>query len=152
MSTGDGFETRAIHAGQDPDPHTGAVVTPISLSTTFAQEAVGKHRGFEYARSGNPTRAAMETCLASLEGAGNGLGFASGLAAEDAILRTLDPGDHVIIPDDAYGGTFRLVAQVHERFGIAWTVVDARRSRRPASASGATRRGWSGSRRRRTRC
>jgi cystathionine gamma-synthase len=123
MSTGDGFETRAIHAGQDPDPHTGAIVTPISLSSTFAQEAVGKHRGFEYARSGNPTRTAMETCLASLEGAGNGLGFASGLAAEDAILRTLDPGDHIVIPDDAYGGTYRLAAHVHERFGIAWSAV-----------------------------
>src|SRR5690242_1216662 len=121
MSTGDGFETRAIHAGQDPDPHTGAIVTPISLASTFAQDGVGKHRGYEYARSGNPTRTAMETCLASLEGAGNGLGFASGLAAEDAILRTLDPGDHIVIPDDAYGGTFRLAAHVHERFGLAWT-------------------------------
>jgi cystathionine gamma-synthase len=121
MSSRDGFETRAIHAGQDPDPHTGAIVTPISLASTFAQDAVGKHRGYEYARSGNPTRRAMEACLASLESAGNGLGFASGLAAEDAILRTLDPGDHIIIPDDAYGGTYRLAAHVHERFGIAWT-------------------------------
>ncbi len=85
----DGFETRAIHAGQEPDPTTGAVVPPISLATTFAQDAVGKHRGYEYARSGNPTRSALETCLASLEGAGHGLAFASGLAAEDAILRTL---------------------------------------------------------------
>src|ERR1043165_5389413 len=85
--TRDGFETRAIHAGQDPDPHTGAIVTPISLATTFAQDGVGKHRGFEYARSDNPTRHALETCLASLEGAGNGLAFASGLAAEDAVLR-----------------------------------------------------------------
>src|SRR5262249_35726791 len=77
----DGFETRAIHAGQDPDPHTGAIVTPISLSTTFAQDGVGKHRGYEYARSDNPTRAAMEACIASLEGARYGMGFASGLAA-----------------------------------------------------------------------
>jgi cystathionine gamma-synthase len=126
MSGGDGFETRAIHAGQAPDPHTGAVVPPISLSTTFAQDAVGKHRGYEYSRSGNPTRTAMETCVASLEGARHGLAFASGLAAEDAILRTLDPGDHVIIPTDAYGGTFRLVARVHERHGIAWTACDLR--------------------------
>jgi cystathionine gamma-synthase len=126
MTAGDGFETRAIHTGQDPDPHTGAVVPPLSLATTFAQEAVGKHRGYEYARSGNPTRSAMETCIASLEGARHGLGFASGLAAEDAILRTLDPGDHVIIPNDAYGGTFRLVARVHEPKGINWTAVDLR--------------------------
>ena len=120
----DGFETRAIHAGQEPDPATGAVVPPISLATTFAQDAVGKHRGYEYARSGNPTRDALETCVASLEGARHGLAFASGLAAEDAILRTLDPGDHVIIPTDAYGGTFRLVARVHERHGLAWTAAD----------------------------
>jgi cystathionine gamma-synthase len=122
--TGDGFETRAIHAGQAPDPATGAVVPPISLATTFAQEAVGKHHGYEYARSGNPTRDALETCIASLENARHGLAFASGLAAEDAILRTLDPGDHVIIPTDAYGGTFRLVARVHERHGLAWTAAD----------------------------
>ncbi|MDQ1481868.1 MAG: cystathionine gamma-synthase [Actinomycetota bacterium] len=122
--TGDAFETRAIHAGQDPDPTTGAVVPPISLATTFAQHAVGKHQGYEYARSGNPTRDALETCVASLENARHGLAFASGLAAEDAILRTLDPGDHVIIPTDAYGGTFRLVARVHERHGLAWTAAD----------------------------
>jgi cystathionine gamma-synthase len=84
------------------------------------------HRGYEYARSGNPTRSAMEECVASLEGARHGLGFASGLAAEDAILRTLDPGDHVLIPTDAYGGTYRLVARVHERHGIDWTAVDLR--------------------------
>jgi cystathionine gamma-synthase len=118
-----GFETRAIHAGQDPDPGTGAIVPPISLSTTFAQEAVGKHRGFEYARSGNPTRAALEACLASLEGGAHGLAFSSGLAAEDAILRLLGPGDHVIIPDDAYGGTFRLIDKVWGPLGIAHTSV-----------------------------
>jgi len=120
----DAFETRAIHAGQDPDAATGAVVPPITLATTFAQDAVGKHRGYEYARSANPTREALETCVASLEDARHGLAFASGLAAEDAVLRTLDPGDHVIIPTDAYGGTFRLVARVHERHGLAWTAVD----------------------------
>jgi cystathionine gamma-synthase len=119
-----GFETRAIHAGQDPDAATGAVVPPLVLATTFAQDAVGRHRGYEYARSGNPTRAVLETCLASLEGAANGLAFASGLAAEDALLRTLSPGDHVILPTDTYGGTFRLVARVHERFGIDWSAVD----------------------------
>jgi cystathionine gamma-synthase len=120
----DAFETRAIHAGQAPDATTGAVVPPISLATTFVQDAVGKHRGYEYARSANPTRDALETCVASLENARHGLAFASGLAAEDAILRTLDPGDHVIIPTDAYGGTFRLVARVHERHGLAWTAAD----------------------------
>jgi cystathionine gamma-synthase len=119
-----GFETRAIHAGQQPDANTGAVVPPITLATTFAQRAVGEHRGYEYARSGNPTRSALEACLAALEGAANGLAFASGLAAEDALLRTLSPGDHVLIPTDAYGGTFRLIARVHERFGIDWTAVD----------------------------
>jgi cystathionine gamma-synthase len=120
----DAFETRAIHAGQEPDATTGAVVPAISLATTFAQDAVGKHRGYEYSRSANPTRDALETCIASLENARHGLAFASGLAAEDAVLRTLDPGDHVIIPTDAYGGTFRLVARVHERHGLSWTAAD----------------------------
>jgi len=125
MSTdGLGFETRAIHAGQPPDPVTGAVVTPISLATTFAQEEVGKHGGYEYARSDNPTRRAYEACLASLEGASHGLGFASGLAAEDAVLRLLARGDHVVIPNDAYGGTYRLVARVHEPAGIEWSAAD----------------------------
>jgi cystathionine gamma-synthase len=126
MSEASGFETRAIHAGQEPDAGTGAVVPPISLATTFAQNGVGKHRGYEYSRSANPTRTALETCLASLEGATHGLAFASGLAAEDALLRVLEPGDHVIIPDDAYGGTYRLVAHVYEPHGIAWTAVDLR--------------------------
>jgi cystathionine gamma-synthase len=117
-----GFETRAIHAGQDPDPATGAVVPPISLATTFAQSAVGEHQGYEYARSGNPTRTALETCLASLEGAAHGLAFASGLATEDAVLRLLDPGDHVVLSDDAYGGTYRLLAKVHT--SLRHTAVD----------------------------
>ncbi|MEX2626553.1 MAG: PLP-dependent transferase, partial [Ilumatobacteraceae bacterium] len=118
------FETRAIHAGQDPDPTTGAVVTPISLSTTFAQHAVGQHQGYEYARSGNPTRAALETCVASLEGVAHGLAFASGLAAEDAVLRLLRPGQRVVLGNDAYGGTFRLIAKVWEPLGVSWTAVD----------------------------
>jgi cystathionine gamma-synthase len=116
-----GFETRAIHAGQEPDPATGAVVPPVSLSTTFAQEAVGKHRGFEYARSGNPTRAALESCIASLEGAAHGLAFSSGLAAEDCILRLLAPGDHIVMPNDAYGGTYRLISRVWSPLGIRFT-------------------------------
>jgi cystathionine gamma-synthase len=120
----DGFETRAIHTGQPPDPSTGAVVTPISLASTFAQAGVNEHQGFEYARSGNPTRQAYEECLASLEGADHGLAFASGMAAEDAVLRLLSPGQRVVIPDDAYGGTFRLVANVLGPSGIAWTATD----------------------------
>jgi cystathionine gamma-synthase len=120
-----GFETRAIHAGQEPDPATGAVVPPISLATTFAQDAVGDHRGFEYARTGNPTRAALETCVAALEEGAHGLAFASGMAAEDAVLRALlRPGDHVVLPTDAYGGTYRLVARVLAEAGVEWTAVD----------------------------
>ena len=123
--SGLGFETQAIHAGQPADPSTGAVVTPISLATTFAQDAVGKHAGFEYGRTGNPTRAALESCLATLEGAERGLAFASGMAAEDAVLRTLvKPGDHVVLPRDAYGGTFRLVARVYADTGVEWTAAD----------------------------
>jgi cystathionine gamma-synthase len=121
---GDGFETRAIHAGQPPDPATGAVVPPISVSSTFAQSAVGEHLGYEYARSGNPTRQAYEECLASLEGAAHGFAFASGMAAEDAVLRLLATGERVVIPDDAYGGTFRLVSKVFAPAGIEWSVAD----------------------------
>jgi len=125
MSDGAGFETRAIHVGQEPDPITGAVVTPISLATTFRQDEVGKHGGYEYARTGNPTRRALEECVASLEGASRGLAFASGMAAEDTVLRALlVPGDHVVIPDDAYGGTFRLVARVLAATGVEWSAVD----------------------------
>ena len=117
-----GFETRAVHTGQEPDPITGAVVTPISLSTTFAQDGVGGHKGFEYSRSGNPTRAALEACVASLEGGQRGLAFASGLAAEDNVLRLLRPGDRVLLGNDAYGGTFRLISKVHT--ALSWTAVD----------------------------
>ena len=119
-----GFETRAIHAGQPPDPATGAVSTPIYQTSTFAQEAVGKHRGYEYSRSANPTRTALEQCLASLEGARHGFAFASGLAATDAVLRTLRPGDHVVIPSDAYGGTWRLVHDVFAPMGMQFDAVD----------------------------
>ncbi|HVU60763.1 MAG TPA: cystathionine gamma-synthase [Mycobacteriales bacterium] len=120
-----GFETRAIHAGQEPDPATGAVVPPVYLTSTFAQDGVGGTRGgYEYSRSANPTRTALETCLAALEGGVRGFAFASGLAAEDTLLRTVcAPGDHVVIPDDAYGGTFRLFAKVLERWGLSYTAV-----------------------------
>jgi cystathionine gamma-synthase len=118
------FGTKAVHGAGGPEPSTGAVVPPISLATTFRQEAVGKHLGYEYARSGNPTRTALETHLAALEGAAHGFAFASGLAAEDALLRLLAPGDHVLLPDDAYGGTIRLARQVHEPAGLAVDTVD----------------------------
>ena len=119
-----GFETLAIHAGQDPDPTTGAVVVPIYQTSTYAQTEVGAHRGYEYSRSGNPTRTALESCLAALEGGRTGLAFASGLAAEDCLLRTLlSPGAHVVVPDDAYGGTYRLFAQVLSRWGVEHTPV-----------------------------
>ncbi|HSK26505.1 MAG TPA: cystathionine gamma-synthase [Jiangellales bacterium] len=117
------FETLAIHAGQEPDPLTGSVVPPIYATSTYKQDGVGGLRGgYEYSRSANPTRTALEQCLAALEDGTVGLAFASGLAAEDTLLRTvLVPGDHVVIPDDAYGGTYRLFAQVLERWGVAWT-------------------------------
>jgi cystathionine gamma-synthase len=117
------FETLAIHGGQPPDPSTGAVITPIYQTSTFAQASVGVHQGYEYSRSGNPTRTALESCLAGLEGAAHGSAFASGLAAEDAILRLLDPGDHVLIGNDFYGGTYRLISQVHSRVGVSFTPV-----------------------------
>jgi cystathionine gamma-synthase len=118
------FETLAIHAGQEPDPATGAVITPIYATSTFAQTEVGRHRGYEYSRTGNPTRAALEECLAALERGGRAFAFASGMAAEDCLLRTLcRPGDHVVIPDDAYGGTFRLVRQILEPWGLGWTAA-----------------------------
>jgi cystathionine gamma-synthase len=120
---GPGFETRAIHAGQDPDPVTGAVVPPIHLATTFAQEEPGKAE-YEYSRSDNPTRRSLEVAIASLEGAARGLAFASGMAAEDAILRALRPGDHLIVPNDAYGGTWRLVDKVYGPIGVTHTSVD----------------------------
>ncbi|MCP3015978.1 cystathionine gamma-synthase [Nocardiopsis dassonvillei] len=122
----DGFETLAIHAGQEPDAGTGSVVVPIYQTSTYAQDGVGGLRqGYEYSRTGNPTRAALEECLAALESGVRGLAFASGMAAEDTLLRTvLSPGDHLIIPGDAYGGTFRLVSKVVERWGVQWDAVD----------------------------
>ena len=118
-----GFETRAIHAGQEPDPTTGAVVPPIYATSTYKQDGVGGlRRGYEYSRSANPTRTALEECLAALEEGERGFAFASGLAAEDTLLRaTCAPGDHVVIPDDAYGGTYRLFAKVAEPWGLQHT-------------------------------
>jgi cystathionine gamma-synthase len=120
-----GFNTRAIHAGQDPDPRTGAVAVPIYQTSTYKQDGVGGLRGgYEYSRSANPTRTALEEALAALEDGRRGLAFASGLAAEDTLLRTVcRPGDHVILPGDAYGGTFRLVARVLANWGLEYTPV-----------------------------
>src|SRR5579863_1125659 len=125
MTSHDGFETLAIHAGQEPDPLTGAVVPPIYQVSTFKQDGVGGLRGgYEYSRSANPTRTALEQCLAALEDGPAALAFSSGLAAEDALLRTVcSPGDHVLIPDDAYGGTYRLFARVLSGWGLSHSVV-----------------------------
>jgi cystathionine gamma-synthase len=121
-----GFSSLAIHAGQEPDPLTGAVVPPIYQVSTYKQDGVGGLRGgYEYSRSANPTRTALEECLAAIEAGRRGLSFASGLAAEDCLLRTVcAPGDHVVIPNDAYGGTFRLFGKVYQPWGVEWTAVD----------------------------
>ena len=120
-----GFNTRAIHAGQEPDPRTGAVAVPIYQTSTYKQDGVGGLReGYEYSRSANPIRTALEEALAALEGGARGLAFASGLAAEDTLLRTvLRPGDHLILPGDAYGGTYRLIARVLAPWGVEFTPV-----------------------------
>ncbi len=120
-----GFSTRAVHVGQGPDLATGAVVQPIHLATTFAQQGVGRHQGYEYSRSGNPTRSALEECLAALEDAKHALAFASGLGAESTLLLLLKPNDHVVYMEDVYGGTYRLFDKVMRRFGITFTAVDA---------------------------
>ena len=119
-----GFETRAIHAGQEPDPTTGAVMTPIYLTSTFAQSSPGVHKGYDYSRAGNPTRQAYEDCLASLENGQFGLAFASGCSAMAAIVQLLKVGDHVICSDDVYGGTFRLFDKVLRRFQLDFTFAD----------------------------
>ncbi|SHG89810.1 cystathionine gamma-synthase [Geodermatophilus nigrescens] len=141
-----GFDTRAIHAGQDPDPATGAVVVPLHLATTFKQDGVGGLRGgYEYARSANPTRDALQALLASLEEGTAGLAFASGLAAEDTLLRTVcAPGSHVVLGGDAYGGTFRLISKVVSRWGVEHTPADLNDADalRAAIRPGSTRVVW----------
>ena len=124
-----GFETLAIHAGQEPEGLTGSVVVPIFQTSTYAQEAVGKHKGYEYSRTGNPTRHALEVCLAALEAGSFGLAFSSGMAATDAVAHLLSSGDHVVMGDDVYGGTYRLFAKVFDRLGIALSAVDMRDER-----------------------
>ena len=118
------FETRAIHVGQDPDAEFGAVNVPIYQTSTYAQPAVGKPKAYDYARSGNPTREALQQVLAALEGGTRGLSFASGLGATTTLLLTLRPGDHVLLSDDAYGGTYRLLARVMEGWGLAFSTAD----------------------------
>lgn len=119
------FATKAIHVGQEADPATGAIITPIYQTSTFVQEEIGKHKGYEYARTGNPTRTALEQCLASLENARHGLCFASGLAAEGNVMNLLSAGDHVVVGEDVYGGTYRLFQKVLTRYGLTFSFVDA---------------------------
>ena len=121
------FATRAVHGGQRPDPATGAVMTPIYQTSTYAQEAPGVHKGYEYARTQNPTRHALEANLASLEGGKHGICFASGMAAMDAVLRLINPGDEIIASNDLYGGSYRLMRAVYERFGLKSHFVDMTR-------------------------
>jgi cystathionine gamma-lyase len=118
------FDTLAIHAGQRPDPTTGAVMTPVYLTSTYVQDGPGVHKGYEYSRTQNPTRHALEACLAALEGGRHGLAFASGLAATDAVLHLLSAGDHVLASDDVYGGTFRIMDKVFRRHGVTFDAVD----------------------------
>lgn len=115
------FETLVIHAGQEPDPSTGAIMTPIYQTSTYRQEGVGRHRGYEYSRTGNPTRTALERCLAALDDGSHGLAFASGMAAIDAIVHLLQPGDHVLAVNDLYGGTYRLFENVYAKLGVKFS-------------------------------
>ena len=121
------FETRAIHAGQAPDAATGATIVPVYQTSTFTQDAIGQHKGFEYSRGSNPTRDALETCLASLEGGRFGVAYASGMAAIAGLVQLLSAGDHVVVGDDLYGGSYRLFTHVLPRFGVRFTWVDATR-------------------------
>src|SRR5213080_5119395 len=119
-----GFATTAIHAGQEPESATGAVSVPIYQTSTYAQEGLGKHKGFEYARTSNPTRLALERNLAALEGAKFGYAFASGMAAIDATLRLVKSGEHVVVSDNTYGGTFRLFKRILSNYGVEFSFVD----------------------------
>ncbi len=119
-----GFGTKAIHAGQSPDPSTGAIMTPVYLTSTYVQESPGVHKGYEYSRTHNPTRTALEQNLAALEGGKHGLCFSSGLGATNTVLDLLSPGDHVVAGNDLYGGTYRIMKRVFERFGLTFTFVD----------------------------
>ncbi|HEX8929613.1 MAG TPA: PLP-dependent transferase, partial [Actinomycetota bacterium] len=142
------FETRAVHVGSAPDPGTGAVIPPIYQTSTFAQAGPGRHRGYEYARTGNPTRTGLEECLAALEGlrpgdGGGALAFSSGMAATSTVLQTLAPGDHVVLSADVYGGTYRVIARVFAQWGLDFTAVDMTNPDAVKQATGArTRMVW----------
>src|ERR1044071_3137068 len=118
------FGTKAIHAGQHPDPTTGAIMTPVYLTSTYVQEAPGKHKGFDYSRTSNPTRVALEDNLAALEGARFGLCFSSGMGAINTLLNTLQQGDHVVAGNDLYGGTYRIFMTLYRKYGLTFTLVD----------------------------
>jgi cystathionine gamma-synthase/cystathionine gamma-lyase len=119
------FSTKAIHVGQEPDPSTGAIITPIYQTSTYVQEELGKHKGYEYARTGNPTRTALESCLASLESAKHGLAFSSGLGATNTVMNLLSQGDHVVVGEDVYGGTYRIFDKVFKRYGVEFSFIDS---------------------------
>src|SRR5918999_1779048 len=119
------FETRAIHEGQEPDPATGAVTVPIYQTSTYVQEAVGKHKGYDYARVANPTRTALQQCLASLEGAEHGIAFSSGLGAVTTVMHLVSPGERVVSVNDVYGGVYRMFSQVYEPKGYRFTYLSA---------------------------
>ncbi len=121
------FDTLAIHAGQEPDPTTGAIMTPVYLTSTYVQAGPGEHKGYEYSRTQNPTRKALQDCLAALEGAKYGAAFASGLAGTDMLMHMLEAGDHVVVSDDVYGGTFRIFDKVFKRQGLSFSFVDLSR-------------------------
>ncbi len=144
-----GFATIAIHSGQEPDATTGAVTVPIYQTSTYAQDGLGKHKGYEYARTQNPTRSALERNLAALEGAQFGFAFASGMAAIDATLRLVKSGEHVVVSDNTYGGTFRLFDRILRNYGVNSTLRTLPTSRTSKARSSRTQK-WSLSRRRQT--
>jgi cystathionine beta-lyase/cystathionine gamma-synthase len=119
------FETRAIHAGQEPDPATGSVIVPIYQTSTYVQEEVGKNKGYDYSRVANPTRTALETCLASLEGAEHGVAYSSGLGATTTLMHLLNPGDRVVLIADVYGGVYRMTSQIYEPKGYRFEYITA---------------------------
>src|SRR2546427_11020044 len=119
------FETRAIHEGQEPNPATGAIITPIYQTSTYAQDAVGQNKGYDYSRVANPTRTALQECLASLEGADHGIAFSSGLGATTTLMHLVDPGQRVVLIADVYGGVYRMTSQVYEPKGYAFAYVPA---------------------------
>src|SRR3954462_9257442 len=138
------FETRAIHAGQEPDPTTGSMTTPIYATSTYVQEAVGKHKGYDYSRSGNPTRTALQSCLASLESAEYGVAFSSGLGATTTLMHLLNPGDRMVLIADVYGGVYRMTSQVYEPKGyrVEYTPAEEISTNLAAHPDARTRMVW----------